>query len=91
VAEEITPVDVARWMHERLREQRFLPQEQVVYEIASRFGDDFVYTNANGNLAIDRRVLSVFRKLTPENVVWENGERMWRFREPYDPPGRRAE
>jgi hypothetical protein len=66
-----------------------LYQEVIVYDIAQNFGDEFVYTNQNGNLAISRRVLEEFRKLTEATVVWERGERMWRKREPYDPPNKR--
>jgi hypothetical protein len=56
-----------------------------------RFGSDCVYENENGNLAIDRKVLSEFRKLTTDDVVWERGERLWRRREDYDPEGQLAE
>ena len=52
------------------------------------FGDDFVYINENGNLAIEKKVLNVFRKLTDDSVVWSRGERMWRLREENDEPGR---
>lgn len=76
-------------MAEELRRVRYLYQETVVYDIQSRFGDEFVYINENGNLAISREILQEFRKLTEDTVVWERGERYWRFRESYDSPGRR--
>jgi hypothetical protein len=44
-------------------------QETVVYEILDRFGEEFVYDNENGNLAIARPVLKEFRKLTEDSVV----------------------
>lgn len=87
----LTAVDVACWMVEQLREQRYLYQETVVYEIAEKFGSEFVYDNANGNLAIGKRVLAEFRKLTEHDVVWERGDRMWRYREAYDAPGRQSD
>lgn len=78
-------------MLEELHRQRgFLYQEVVVGQIQRAFGDEFVYTNENGNQAIDRRVLRAFRDLTAGDVVWERGERMWRFREDYDPEDRRG-
>ena len=91
MSDTLTAADVARWMVERLRVERLLYQETVVYEIAKRFGGAFTYVNDNGNLAIDRRVLSEFRKLTEPDIVWDRGERMWRLREPYDGPRRQVE
>ena len=72
-----------------LEERQSLYQENVVYEIATEFGEEFTYLNANGNLAIDKKVLREFRKLTEATVVWERGERMWRKRIESDPPGSR--
>ena len=63
----------------------------IPYEIARRFGEEFTYHNENGNLAIDRRVLKAFRKLTGDSVVWERGERLWRRREGYDQVGRQQD
>lgn len=83
--------DVAEWMVKRLNEDELLYQEVVVYEIQDQFGEDFVYENENGNLAISRKVLSEFRKRTEKDVVWERGERLWRRRADYDPEGRQAE
>ena len=84
-----TPKDVAAWMLQALEERQYLYQEDVVYEIATEFGEEFTYLNANGNLAIDKRVLREFRKLTEATVVWERSERMWRRRMESDPPGSR--
>jgi Family of unknown function (DUF6953) len=51
----------------------------------------FTYDNDNGNLAISRNVLSAFRRLTGEDVVWDRDERMWRHRESHDAPGRQQD
>lgn len=56
--------------------------------IRVQFGEEFVYINENGNLAIDRRVLKQFRALTGDDVVWDRTEFMWRKRETHDEPGR---
>ena len=81
---------VARWMLGELETQGgLLYQETVVYDIASEFGDDFVYENENGNLAISQAVLREFRRLTEKTVVWERGTRFWRWREDYDASGKR--
>jgi hypothetical protein len=84
-----TTHDVAVFMLKRLNEEKTLYQEMVVYEIQSQYGDEFVYTNENGNLAIDRKVLSEFRKLTEGKVVWSRSERYWRFKEDFDAPNSR--
>lgn len=84
-----TSKDVAQWMLEQLNSANWLYQETIVYQIRENFGKEFTYDNENGNLAIDRRVLREFRKLTDENVVWDRGERCWRFRQSYDTPDKR--
>ena len=80
---------VAQWMHDEVTERGHLEQEYAVYEIQSRFGEDFVYYNDNGGLAIDPKVLAEFRKMNEDTIVWERGSRMWRPRLEGDEPGRR--
>jgi hypothetical protein len=86
-----TPIDVAEWMLEELKRVDYLYQETVVCEISSKFGDEFTYLNDNGNLAISKKVLSAFKKLNDGEVVWERGEKAWRFRQSYDSAGRQQE
>lgn len=86
-----TPNDVAEWMLSELQLVKFLYQETVVYDIQSNFGEDFTYYNDSGNLAIGKKVLAAFKKLTGDSVIWERGERMWRFREKHDEPGRQQD
>jgi hypothetical protein len=81
---DISASDVASFMLERLVEDNCLYQYVVVCEIQDRFGNEFVYTNDNGNLAIDKKVLVAFRKLTEETVVWSRRERCWTFKGDYD-------
>jgi hypothetical protein len=67
-------------------------QQDAVVQIGKEFGEDgkeFLYENANGNLAIKKNVLTEFRKLTHDTVVWERRSRYWRMRKPSDPAGRR--
>jgi len=66
-----------------------LYQDVAVNDIVTKFGGEFTYENDSGNLAISKKVLSAFRKLTEEIVVWEQGERRWRMRDISDAPGRR--
>lgn len=77
-----TTRDVAQWMLGQLTQDGTLYQEQAVWDIQQKFGDEHVYEN--GNMAISRAVLAEFRKLTKDTVVWSRGERFWRFREKYN-------
>ncbi|MGG7056480.1 DUF6953 family protein [Nitrosomonas sp. ANs5] len=83
-----TAKDVAQWMLDEINNGNYLYQEQAAYTIFEMFGDDFVYYNDNGNLAIEKKVLNAFRTLTDDSVVWSRSEKMWRLREDYDEPGR---
>ncbi len=85
-----TPREIAEWMLVQLNQKQRLYQEAVVLDIRSEFGEEFVYFNENGNLAIDRRVFKEFRAITGDDVVWDQTEFMWRKREGHDEPARRA-
>lgn len=83
--------DVAEWMMSQLETSPRLYQDTAVYKIKSLFGDVFVYTNENGNLSIDKKVLVKFKKLSGDEVIWERGEKAWRKRALYDKPGRQQD
>ena len=83
-----TSESVANWMLEKIKSDGVLDQEVAVDHIFKKFGGGFTYENDSGNLAISKKVLSAFRKLTEEIVVWERGERRWRMRDKSDAPGR---
>jgi len=90
-----TPKEVAQWMVAQLDGSERLLQVEAVASIQKLFGPEFVYENVDGELAIDRRVLYHFRKLTAETVVWvtkQGGgfcpEAHWRRRETGDSRGR---
>jgi hypothetical protein len=69
--------DVAKWMIDTIDREHFLDQEDAVTMIADKFGDEWVYQNENGNLGIDRRVLSTFRKLHGGRIEWDKGDKCW--------------
>jgi hypothetical protein len=53
-------------------------QEYLVHDIQEKFGDDFVYINENGNLAISKKVLNEFKKLKEQNnIEWDRSKRSW--------------
>jgi len=80
--------EIANWLYGELKKQGYLYQEEAVDGIVEKFGEEFVYENENGNLAIDRKVLKRFREITGNSVVWVRSEKMWRFREKGDSEGR---
>lgn len=86
-----SPESVARWMLAEVEREHELYQETAVYEIEQKFGQEFVYENENGNPAIGKDVLKIFRKISGDVVVWERGGRLWRKRSEYDGPGRQQE
>lgn len=75
---EYTPDDVAKWMLEQLTTHRVLEQYAAVAEIEERFGSQFVYENDNGNPAIDKKVLTRFKAIRPDDVEWDRFEKAWR-------------
>lgn len=86
--DEYTPESIAQWMLDQLTERPRLYQETVVRQIRNEFGEEWSYRNANGNWAIDKRVLAAFRRLSDDDVIWERGDRAWRRRREHDKPGR---
>jgi hypothetical protein len=85
---ELNYSKVADWMLARLKKETYLYQSVVVYDIQKKFGNNAVYLNENGNYAIHRKILKAFKDITSDSVVWERGERCWRFRNSSDEPGR---
>ena len=89
-----TPKQIAAWMFEQVEAHGQLRQPDAALEIQARFGAEFVYHDPYGYLAISRKVLYQFRKLTVDFVVWEirDGnwfDGRWRLREFRDTPWRR--
>lgn len=70
--------NVAQWMFQSVQSDGYLFQDSAVYEINSQFGDQFTYTNPNGNLAIGKDVLKEFKKISDGKVVWQRGDKSWR-------------
>ena len=68
-----------------------LYQETIVYEISTKFGERFTFINENGNLAIGKTVLTAFRSISEDSVVWDRGDKAWRNRESFDQPGRQQD
>lgn len=84
----MTPKEAAQWMVDELARVKWLDQSTAVWQIHQR-DKDLTYMNDNGNLAFNKEVLAEFKKLTKDqDVVWSRSTRQWRYRQPYDKPGR---
>jgi hypothetical protein len=88
---EDSPAEIAKWMLCALEERKVLYQVEAVEMILRQFGGQFLTTNDSGNTSIRKDVLKEFRTISEGLVVWERGERMWRYREKYDEPGKRRQ
>ena len=83
-----TTSQVAEWMAKEVRATGELYQKEAAATIADAFGDEHVYPNPKGHLAITKAVLTAFHELTQDDVIWIRGRRFWRLREEADGPGR---
>lgn len=72
-----TRTDVATWMIDFINSQHFLNQEDAVELIVQKFGREWVYENDRGDVIIDRRVLSTFRKLHDGSIEWDKDDKCW--------------
>jgi len=78
-------------MRDQVLTEKELYQQDAVYSIMDKFGEEHVYYNDNGNPAISKAVLKEFEELTHDTVVWVRPYRYWRPKEPGDGPGRMVE
>ena len=70
--------DVAQFMFDKLEENNSLYQYDIVHDIENTYGDEFVYQNENGNMAIEKKVLTAFNKFKEENdIEWDRSEKAW--------------
>jgi hypothetical protein len=73
--------EIAQWLINEIRTNggKRSYQNRLVHEIRQRFGQEWSYTNHNGNHAIDKGVLKEFNKLKDEYVYWERSDQSWRI------------
>lgn len=83
----MTPLEGAQRMVSLINEYGELRQDDAANQLHQESGEDCVYWNNNGNIAIKADVLKEFNKLTPD-VVWLRSSRYWRKRQEGDQPGR---
>lgn len=70
--------NVAKFMFDELEKNNSLYQSEVVYDIEKTYGNDFIYENENGNMAISKQVLNEFKKFKKEHdIEWDRSEKAW--------------
>jgi hypothetical protein len=79
---------VSEWMRAQLDNEGCLYQDDVVDYLVKSGAELLLRENSDGNLVIVRKLLTEFRKLTQDDVVWVKPERYWRFRVLEDEPSR---
>ena len=84
-----TPSEIAQWMIEEFNKHGRLDQYAAACHISREFGEENVYRNKTGGTGIKKEILTEFRKLTPDDVVWDKSYKEWRRRTQFDPVGKR--
>lgn len=82
--------EVSLWMKSKLDSDGCLYQDDVVDYLVRASASSLLRENSDGNLVLERKLLTEFRKLTLDNVVWVKPDKYWRFRVLEDEPGRDA-
>lgn len=83
-----TTADVAAWMLSVVQTSGELTQNNAYYEINKQFGSGFTTVTNSGSPSIKGGVLTAFKRISEDTVVWERGDKKWRKREFYDAIGR---
>lgn len=86
----MTVNDLAEWMQHQLDQDGCLYQEDVVDYLVKGKEENFLRENSDGNQVLTPSVLTAFRKLNADTVVWVKPGRYWRYRVREDEPGRDA-
>jgi hypothetical protein len=93
----MTPAEAAAWMQDQVNKKRYLYQSDVaahllkVEKVLPKDERRLTYFDDAGNLCIARSVLTNFRELEPDDIVYERSDKCWRRRKPYDAAGRRQD
>jgi len=83
----MTPLDAATWMLATVKSQGELYQEAVANELIGHGDEALAYYDDSGNVCVGKKVLSEFKKISPD-IVWSKSGKYWRQRESDDEPGR---
>jgi|TARA_R110001592_G_scaffold152074_5_gene379295 hypothetical protein len=83
-------VEVSIWMQSKLNSEGCLYQDDVVDYLVRASENSLLRENNDGNLVLESKLLTEFRKLTKDDVVWVKPYKYWRFRVLEDEPSRDA-
>lgn len=72
-----TAHEIADWMLKKLQFAGILRQEEAVAYIKENYGEQFIYTNENGNESIDKEVKKQFKKLHKGRAAWDRDGFFW--------------
>ena len=86
----MTPESVACWMLSEAEKHGCIYQDDVVDYLVKADAIALLRENSEGSLVVGQPVLTAFKKITQETVVWVKPDRYWRFRVAEDEPSREA-
>lgn len=69
--------EIAEWMLHEVKEVGILPQDKAVAYIAQNYGEQYLYSNENGNQSIDKAVKKLFKKLHGGRAAWDRDGFFW--------------
>lgn len=78
--------DVAKFMLQAVRDERWLTWRKAIDQIRKKFGDRFLLCVQEGSVDIDQAVLVAFWKLAKNEIVWSRYGLYWRLRKGSDDP-----
>jgi hypothetical protein len=79
--------DVARWMLDQVKAMGFLFEDEAAFAIERNFGKEFLRDDDEERRGMVLRVLTAFKELAGDTVVWQREDQLWRLREADDLPG----
>lgn len=83
-------IATAKWMQAQIDREGCIYQDDVVDHLVKAGLVALLRENADGNLVVTTALLSAFRKLNAETVVWVKPDFYWRTRVAEDEEGREA-
>ncbi|MGX9362240.1 DUF6953 family protein [Pantoea ananatis] len=87
---KLSLADVCTWMMSNLANDGCIYQQDVVDYLVKLDSEHLLKENADGNLVLSTSVITQFRKLSANDVVWVKPDKYWRYRVPEDEEGREA-
>jgi hypothetical protein len=90
MGEAPTAMGVAEFMVTYVHEHPVMYSDMIAQLILRHFGEAFVAREEAGAVGPSLEVLTAFKRVAKDEVVWATHSRFWRLRQPSDGPGRRV-